>query len=123
MGGLKTSVYRSIADVIEEQVCVGRVSTREISGENTSGVDIYLQLFDKASQAGVIADPTGMVFTPIRVPTGKRYDIIFTKDLYPNGFVFYNGLYIVASSDKYSYVPVLVDSIDYQIFYDENIVT
>jgi hypothetical protein len=100
------------------------VLVREISGENTSLADIYLQIFDRASAPLVAPDPsaTSMVFTPIRVPAGKRYDILFTKDEFPKGFVFNDGIYVVASQSKYTYLPVLAAAIDCQVLYDHNVV-
>jgi hypothetical protein len=117
---VKTSIYRSTADVAGAVVSTERIVVREISGENTGGVDIYLQIFDLiAAPADGVAT---MMLTPIRVPAGKRIDLEFFGDDYPRGLIFNTGLYICSSSTKYT-KTITGASIDLQVLYDENVIS
>jgi len=118
---VKTSVFRTPADVIEVLALAGRTAVREISGENTSGGDIYIQIYDLAA---IPADGvTTQLFAPVRVPAGKRYDILFDVANFVNGFIFDNGVVVVASSTKYVKTAVLLASMDLQVLYEENVIT
>ena len=121
MSGICTKVFRTPADAIETVALIGQNVVREISGENTSGGDIYIQIYDLAAVPanGV----TTQLFAPIRVPSGKRYDMVFDKGNFPNGFVFELGVVVVASSTKYTKTSVLVASMDLQVLYEENVIT
>jgi hypothetical protein len=118
---VKTSVFHSPADIIEAVALSGRVAVREISGENTSGGDIFVQVYDlNAVPANGV---TTQLFAPVRVPSGKRYDMVFDVENFLNGFIFENGVTVVASSTKYTKTSVLVASMDLQVLYEENIIT
>lgn len=118
---VKTSIFRSTADVAGQVVSTERIVVREISGENTSMVDIYLQVFDLiAAPADGVAT---MKITPIRVPAGKRFDLTFYGEDYPRGLIFDTGLYICASSTKYTKTIAAAPAIDLQVIYDENVVS
>jgi hypothetical protein len=117
---VKTSIFRSTADVAGQVVSAERIVVREISGENTGRADIYLQVFDLAAAP---ADGVNtMKLTPIRVPAGKRFDLTFFGEDYPRGLIFDNGLYICSSFTKYT-KTITGASIDLQVMYDENVVS
>lgn len=100
-------------DIIEANIYDGRSKLIEISGENTSGVDIYIQVYDLAA---IPADghATDMLFAPVRVGSGERFDFIFTDedDVYTA-----NGLVIVASSTKYTKTSMLAACLDLTVRY------
>jgi hypothetical protein len=100
-----------------DEVPTGHLVVREISGLNTNGagLPIYVQIYDSAT----IPAPgsTHMKFAPVKVADGARFDIVFDKELYPMSFIFENGLYIAASSDKYTLA--LQNGMDVQVLFDE----
>lgn len=115
---MRTKIYRSTADIAGALAVADSVAIREISGLNTSLDDIYLQIFDMNSVPD--EGSTEMKFTPIKVAAGDRFDVQFTIDLYPYGMVFDNGVYICASSTKYTKTIVVAPAIDLQVIYEDN---
>jgi len=118
---VKTRTYRCTADIVGAQVRAEYTNVREISGENISTVnDIFLQIFDSATVPANGA--SDMVMTPMRVAAGKRFDLVFTRAEFPNGYVFEHGVYICASSTKYTKtLEIAPDGIDLQVLYEENV--
>lgn len=90
-------------EIIKDLVYNKTLTIREISCENDGLVDFYFQIYDDSSEP--VDGSTHMKFSPILVPAGQRFSIIFDNKNYPNGFVMSNGMYICSSSIKYSKVP------------------
>jgi hypothetical protein len=100
-----------------DEVPTGRLIVREISGLNTDGAGnaIYVQVYDTA--VAKVNGATDMKFAPVKVADGARFDIVFDKELYPMSFIFEHGLYIAASSTKYTLT--LASGMDVQVLFDE----
>ena len=136
MSVVKTKVYHADADIhgilVSGQVPVpgingwdevptGQLVIREISGENTSPLnEIYVQIYDM--DVAPVDGATNMRFSPIRVAANTRFDIVFDKELYPMSFIIEHGLYIAASSTKYTLTHTIgLDGMDIQVLFDEKI--
>ena len=106
--------------IIHELVYDKTLTLRELSCENVGLVDFYLQIYDVNSVP--IVGSTNMKLSPIRVPAGQRFAIIFDNKNYPNGFVMSNGMYICASTDVSKYAKALIPlaSMCCDITYEEN---
>lgn len=93
---------------------------RELSCENVGLVDFYLQIYDTNSVPA--PGSTHMRFSPILVPVGQRFAIIFDNKNYPNGFVMDDGMYICASTavSKYAKALIPLASMCCDITYEEN---
>jgi len=103
-------------DIREQLVFAGRGLILEVSGENTSGVDVFIQLFDLAAvPANGIA--TNMLFAPVRVPAGGRFSWVYSDS--DDKFIATAGLVVVASTTKYTKTTVLAASIDLTVRYKQ----
>jgi hypothetical protein len=61
-----------------------------------------------------------MIIAPIKVPAGSRFDLVFDRDLHPDGLIATTGIYVCASSTKYTKTLVLANSIDLTVIYESN---
>ena len=100
-------------DIIAVNIYDGRGLLLEVTGENTSGADIYVQIFDLAA-IPADAHATDMIFSPVRVGAGERFEFSFTEedDIYT-----VNGLVICASSTQYTKTAVLAGSMELTVRY------
>lgn len=102
-------------DIVEGVIISGRALLLEVSGENTSGADVYLQLFNLAA-VPANAHALNMIIAPVRVGAGERFDIVFTEQ---DSVFVTSGLVVVASSTKYTKTSMLAACLDLTVRYKQ----